>query len=60
MTKNIEIQNNNTSAWKRAYHFIQAMEEASEYAPAERAVIELNKRVSELEGKISNLENNTL
>jgi hypothetical protein len=35
------------------------MEEASEYSPAERAVIDLNKRVSELEGTIRNLENKT-
>jgi hypothetical protein len=59
MTENIEPQNNNTPLWKRAFGFIQAMEEASEYSPAERAVIDLNKRVSELEGTIRNLENKT-
>ncbi len=59
MTVNIETHDNNVSVWKRAFNFIQEMEEASEYTPAERAVIQLNQRVLELEDTIRNLENKT-
>ena len=41
MTTNIAI-NNNTSLWKRAFNFIKAMEEALEYTPAERAIVDLS------------------
>jgi hypothetical protein len=58
MTANIE-NNNNTSVWRRAFNFIKAMEEASEYTPAERAIVNLNQKVSELEDTIRNLENKT-
>jgi hypothetical protein len=58
MTTNIAI-NNNTSLWKRAFNFIKAMEEASEYTPAERAIVDLSQKVSELENTIRNLENKT-
>jgi hypothetical protein len=58
MTTNIAI-NNNTSPWKRAFNFIKAMEEALEYTPAERAIVDLSQKVSELENTIRNLENKT-
>ena len=58
MTANIE-SNNSTSIWKRAFNFIRAMEEASEYTPAERAIMGLKQKVAELENTISNLENKT-
>ncbi len=57
MTSIIETQNS-TSVWKRALNFIQELEEASEYTPAERAVIQLNQRVLDLEDTIRELENN--
>lgn len=59
MTTNIETQNSNTSVWKRAFNFIQELEEASEYTPAERAVIQLNQRVLELEDTIRDSEQGT-
>jgi hypothetical protein len=58
MTANIE-NNNSTSVWKRAFDFIQTMEKASEYTPADRAIVDLNQKVSELEDTIRNLENKT-
>ena len=58
MTVNIE-NNKNTSIWRRAFNFIKAMEEASEYTPAERAIVGLSHKVSELENTIRNLENKT-
>lgn len=58
MTTNI-VNATSASVWKRALRFIQEMEEASEYTPAERAVIQLNQRVLELENTIRDLENDT-
>ena len=58
MTANIE-NNNSTSVWRRAFDFVRAMEEASEYTPAERAIEELSQKVSVLENTIRSLENKT-
>jgi len=45
--------------WKRLYNFIKEMEEASQYTPAERAIVGLSHKVSNLEDTIRNLENKT-
>jgi hypothetical protein len=58
MTANIE-NNTNTPIWKRAFNFIKAIEEASEYTPAERAIVDLSQKVSKLEDTIRSLENKT-
>jgi hypothetical protein len=58
MAANIE-NNNSTSVWKRAFNFVKAMEEASEYTPAERAIADLSQKVSELENTIRSPENKT-
>lgn len=58
MTASIENKNS-IPVWKRAFNFIKAIEEASEYTPAERAIVNLSQKVSELENTIRNLENKT-
>jgi hypothetical protein len=52
MTMNIKNHEKKNSIWKRAFAFIKAYEEASEYTPAEHAIIQLNRKVSKMEGAI--------
>jgi hypothetical protein len=58
MTANIE-NNNSASVWRRAFNFIKAMEEASEYTPSEHAIMDLSQKVSKLENTIRSMENKT-
>ncbi len=59
MTTVTQSHKGNISIWKRFFAFIQAMEEASDYTPAERSVTRLDQKVSELEDTIRDLENGT-
>jgi len=55
MTMNTKNYDENNSIWKRAFALIKAYEEASEYSPAERAIIELNRKVSKMEDTIRSI-----
>lgn len=55
MTILSESRNASTTGWKRLFVWLQALEEALDYDPSNRAIGDLNRKVSELEKAVSDL-----